>query len=378
MSLVLQPWQLLLMILAGWVNRQQQQVIEYLRTENRALKEKLGKRRILLNDDQRRRLAVKGRVLGRKVLEEIGTLVTTDTILRWHRLLVARKWNYADRRKKVGRPPVSQAVAAVVLLMARDNPSWGYDRIQGALANLGHRIAPSTVANILRENGIEPAPERKRKTTWQTFLKAHWDCLGAIDFTTIEVWTKSGLATFYLLFVMRVASRRVHFAGCAVNPTTDWVTQIGRNLTDPFDGFLLKVRYLLMDRDSKYCSEFRELLKDSGVNCVRLPPRSPNLTPHIERFMRSIKAECLERMIFFGERVGMPRRARQGGVAAKPTYIGRASRSSRRVNTCDMPCCCTYRFRLFLRRGGSCDPAPSTGPGDPRHGSPGKRSIRAF
>ena len=301
MSFVLQPWQLLLVILAGWVNRQQQQVIEYLRTENQVLKEKLGKRRILLNDDQRRRLAVKAKVLGRKVLEKIGTLVTPDTILRWHRMLVAKKWDYSDRRGKVGRPAVSQDVVSLVLRMARENPSWGYDRIQGALANLGHRVAPSTVANILKEHGIEPAPDRKRQTTWRTFLKAHWDCLGAIDFTTIEVWTKRGLATYYLLFVMRVATRRVHFAGCTVNPTTSWMRQIGRNLTDPFEGFLLKVRYLLMDRDSKYCPEFRALLKEAGANCVRLPPRSPNLTPHIERFMRSIKAECLERMIFFGE-----------------------------------------------------------------------------
>jgi len=301
MSFVLQPWPLLLMILAGWVNRQQQQVIEYLRAENRILREKLGKRRVLLNDDQRRRLAVKGKALGRKVLEEIGALVTPDTILRWHRRLVAQKWNYADRRKQVGRPPVSPAVVALVLRMARASPSWGYDRILGALANLGHRIAPSTVANILREHGLEPAPERKRQTTWRTFLKAHWDCLGAIDFTTIEVWTKGGLTTFYLLFVMQVASRRVHFAGCTVNPTADWMKPIGRNLTDPFDGFLLKFRYLLMDRDSKYSPDFRALRKETGVECVRLPPRSPNLTPHIERFMRSIKAECLERMIFFGE-----------------------------------------------------------------------------
>jgi transposase InsO family protein len=301
MSFVLQPWQLLLVILAGWVNHQQQQVIEYLRTENRVLKEKLGKRRILLNDDQRRRLAVKAKVLGRKVLEEIGTLVTPDTILRWHRMLVAKKWDYSDRRGKVGRPAVSQEVVTLALRMARENPSWGYDRIQGALANLGHRVAPSTVANIMKEHGIEPASDRKRQTTWWVFLKAHWECLGAIDFTTIEVWTKGGLTTFYLLFVMRVASRWVHFAGCTVNPTTSWMRQIGRNLTDPFDGFLLKVRYLLMDRDSKYCPEFRALLKEAGANCVRLPPRSPNLTPHIERFMRSIKEECLGRIIFFGE-----------------------------------------------------------------------------
>ena len=137
MSFVLQPWQLLLVILAGWVNRQQQQVIEYLRTENQVLKEKLGKRRILLNDDQRRRLAVKAKGLGRKILEEIGTLVTPDTILRWHRMLVAKKWDYSDRRKKVGRPAVSQEVVTLVLRMARENPSWGYDRIQGAFYEAG-------------------------------------------------------------------------------------------------------------------------------------------------------------------------------------------------------------------------------------------------
>ncbi|HUU97044.1 MAG TPA: helix-turn-helix domain-containing protein [Phycisphaerae bacterium] len=176
----MQPWQPLLVILAGWVNRQQQQVIEYLRTENRVLKEKRGKRRILLNDDQRRRLAVKAKVLGRKVLKEIGALVTPDTILRWRRMLVAKKWDYSDRRKKVGRPAVSQEVVTLVLRMARENPSWGYDRIQGALANLGYSVAPSTVANIMKEHGIDPAPERKRQTTWRTFLKARWDCLGAL------------------------------------------------------------------------------------------------------------------------------------------------------------------------------------------------------
>jgi transposase InsO family protein len=202
----------------------------------------------------------------------------------------------------VGRPRIRQEIVDLVLRMARENPAWGYDRIQGALANLGHDIASSTVANILKAHGIEPAPDRKRKTTWHTFLKAHWDCLAAIDFTTVEVWTRGGLATYYLLFVMRVATRRVQFVGCTVNPTTPWMKQIGRNLTDSVDGFLLDVRYLLMDRDAKFCSEFRQLLDVAGINCVRLPPRSPNLTPHIERFMRSIKEECLRRMIFFGER----------------------------------------------------------------------------
>ena len=215
MSFVLQPWQLLFAILAGWVNQRQQEAIEYLRTENQVLRERLGKKRLLRNDDQRRRLAVKGHVLGRQGLEEYGTLFTPDTILRWHRQLIARKWDYSDQRKKLpGRPPISDEIRQLVLRFAAENPTWGYDRIQGALANLGHKICDQTVGNILKQNGIEPAPERKRQTTWATFLKAHWDVLGAIDFTTVEVWTKKGLVTYYLLFVMKLSTRTVHFAGC--------------------------------------------------------------------------------------------------------------------------------------------------------------------
>ena len=139
MNFVLQPWQLVFAILAGWINRQQQVVIEYLRTENQILKEKLGKRRIVLTDDQRRRLAVKGKVLGRKVLETVGTLFTPDTILRWRRLLGTKKWDYSDRgTKKPGRPPVADEIRTLVARLASENPTWGYDRIQGALANLGH------------------------------------------------------------------------------------------------------------------------------------------------------------------------------------------------------------------------------------------------
>jgi transposase InsO family protein len=157
------------------------------------------------------------------------------------------------------------------------------------------------VANILRDHGIEPAPERKRQSTWKEFLEAHWDVLGAIDFTTIEVWTKSGLVTFYLLFVMQVATRRVRVAGCTTNPDERWMKQVARNLTDNCDGPLLGTRYLLMDRDAKFSAAFRSILADAGVKAVRLPPRSPNLNSHLERFMRSLKGECPERTIFFGE-----------------------------------------------------------------------------
>jgi len=302
MKAQLQPWQFWLLILAGWINRRQQDVVEYLLTENRVLREKLGKKRILLNDDQRRRLAVKGKILGREVLEQLATIVTPDTILRWHRELVARHWDYSRRRKDVGRPPLSKEIVELVLRIARESPTWGYDRIQGALANLGHRISDTTVANILKIHGIEPAPDRKRQSTWKSFLEAHWDVLASVDFTTIEVWTKSGLVTCYLLFVMELATRRVHFAGLTANPDEGWMLQIARNLTDAEQGSLRGRKYLLMDRDTKFSEAFRVMLEQAGAKVVRLPPCSPNLNPHLERFMRSVKEECIERMIFFGER----------------------------------------------------------------------------
>ena len=190
MNFILQPWQLFFLVLSGWVNRHQQQMIDFYVSQTEALLESQGKKRILLNDDQRRVLAVKGKALGRKALTELTTIVTPDTILRWHRELLAQKWDYSDRRKKKpGRPPVSDEAKQLVLRFAKENPDWGYDRIRGALANLGHEISDQTVGNILKEHGIEPAPERKRQTTWKTFLKSHWDVLGAIDFTTVEVWT---------------------------------------------------------------------------------------------------------------------------------------------------------------------------------------------
>ena len=178
MNHVLKPWQLFLLILAGWINRHQQEVIQYLEAENRLLREKSGKwniplagKRILLNDDQRRRLAVKGKVLGRKALQQIATIVTPDTI-RWHRELIAAKWDYSKRRKNMERPPVSQEVVDLVLVMARENPSWDYNRIHGALANPGHQVSDATVGSILRNHGIDPAPDRRRRTTWKSFLKA--------------------------------------------------------------------------------------------------------------------------------------------------------------------------------------------------------------
>ncbi|MDF1844300.1 MAG: integrase core domain-containing protein [Rubripirellula sp.] len=303
MKFVLQPWQLLVLILASWVNREQQQRIDYLETQFAVLKEHMGKKRILLTDAQRRRLAVKGKILGRKQLEQIGTLFTPDTILRWHRQLVANKWDYSDRKEnKPGRPRIRQVIVDLVVRFAKENPTWGYDRIQGELAKVGYRISDTTVGNILKAHGIEPAPTRGRTGSWETFLKAHWDVMAAIDFTTVEVWTKSGLVTFYLLFVMELKTRRVHFAGCTTNPHEAWMKQMARELTGFDDGFLNGKQYLIMDRDKKFCESFRAFLKNEGIKSVRLPTRAPNMNAHLERFFGSLKSEALHRLILFGER----------------------------------------------------------------------------
>jgi hypothetical protein len=185
----LSPIQFLALLFAGWINREQLHAIEYLQTECAVLRELLGKRRLRLNDDQRRRLAMTGRTLGRSRLAEFATIVAPDTILRWHRLLVARKWDFSHKRSSPGRPATEQVIAELTVRMARENPTWGYDRLAGALANLGHKLAANTVKQILQEHGIEPAPKRSRLPRWSEFIKSHLDSLAATDFFTTEVWT---------------------------------------------------------------------------------------------------------------------------------------------------------------------------------------------
>ena len=305
MSQLLLPFQFVLLIFAGWVNRHQLDVIEYLQEENRVLKGRLGGRRLRFTDAERRRLARKARALGRKVLNELETVVTPDTLLQWYRELVASKWDYSHRRRP-GRPPVMKTIVDLVVRMALENPSWGYTRIRGALANLGHQVGRGTIANILKEHGVEPAPERDAHTRWSTFLKAHWECLTAADFLSVEVYTIKGLVTHYILFFIDIASRTVHVAGISPHPDSAWMMQIARNITDMDEGFLLGKRYLMLDRDTKYSDAFRNVLVREGVQIIRLPPKSPNLNAFAERFVRSIKEECLNRMIFCrrGRRLG--------------------------------------------------------------------------
>ncbi len=300
MAMVIQPWQVLVSAFAGWISRQQDAVIEYLREEIRVFRQQLGHRRLRLTDDQRRRLAVRGKAIGRRALAEVASLVTPDTILRWHRQLIAQKWTH--KRRSPGRRRIMQVIEELTIRMVRENPRWGYTRIQGALHNVGHRVGRTTIANVLKENGIDPAPERGKRTTWSQFLEAHWNVLAAADFFTVEVWGLRGLVTFYVFFVIELETRRIQVAGITPRPNEGWMIQVGRNLTDPVDGFLADKRFVILDRDSKYSASFRDLLISSGVEIIRLPPRSPNLNAYAERFVRSIKDECLSRVIFFGER----------------------------------------------------------------------------
>jgi len=201
---VLDPLRFVLISIAGWMNQEQQQAIEYLREENKVLREQLGGRRLRFTDEQRRRLAAKAKGLGRRTLAAVATIVTPETLLAWHRKLIARKYDGTARRGP-GRARTKSQIESLVIQMATENRDWGYTRIIGALSNLGHKLARGTVDNILKRNGIEPAPDRSRKTSWKEFLTQHWELIVAADFFTVEVWTAKGLQRFVVLFFIELS-----------------------------------------------------------------------------------------------------------------------------------------------------------------------------
>ncbi len=229
------------------------------------------------------------------MLNELESLVTPDTLLRCYRESVTSKWNYRHRRGP-GRPRVMKTIVDLVLQMALENPSWGYTRIRGALANLGYQVGRGSIGSILKENGIEPAPERDAHTRWSTFLKAHWECLTATDFLSVEVCTIKGLVTHYILFFIDIASRSVHVAGITPHPDNAWMAQIARNVIDIGDGFLRGKRYLILDRDAKYSDAFCGVLAREGTrrgsetSCCCPTPTLTNVTVRLNG--ASDWAEC--------------------------------------------------------------------------------------
>src|SRR5215471_6713731 len=209
----------LIVMIAGWMQRHQQQVITYLIEENRVLKAHLGGRRLHLTDTERRRLAALAYSLGRQRLKEIATLATPDTLLRWYQRLIAQKFDGSQHRRQLGRPRVAKEVEQLVVRMAEENPSWGYRRIQGALANLGHTIDKLTVRNILRRHHMEPAPQRRKAgMSWTQFLTLHWEVLAATDFFTVAVAAWHGLVMYYVRVMIELATRRVQIAGITPHP----------------------------------------------------------------------------------------------------------------------------------------------------------------
>jgi putative transposase len=218
--------QMVLGVLTGWLDRQDRDAVAYLIEENRVLRSQLGGRRLRLTDDDRRRLAAGAYRVGRAALREIATIATPDTLLRWHRQLIARTWTYTRKSRRRG---VLFEIRQLVVRMAMENPTWGYTRIQGALENVGHRVGRSTIRRILKATGLPPVPQRP--TSWQTFLSAHWDAIAGADFFTTEVWTWRGLVTHYTVFTIDLASRRVRILGSTPHPEALFMQQVVRTLT---------------------------------------------------------------------------------------------------------------------------------------------------
>ncbi len=221
-------------------------------------------------------------------------LVSPQTLLRWHGELVRRKWSY--RRRRLGRPPLDPEVRELVLRLGRENPGWGCVRIQGELRKLGIRVGATTIRAILRAAGVGPSP-RRDGPSWSGFLRAQAHGMLASDFFTVEtVW----LQTLYVLFWIELGSRRVRLAGVTANPDCPWVTQQAQNLT--VEERLGNVRYLIHDRDAKFCGPFDTVVSTEGVRVIETPVRAPRANAVAERWVRSVRAECLDRLLIFGRK----------------------------------------------------------------------------
>jgi transposase InsO family protein len=222
-----------------------------------------------------------------------------DTVLRWHRDLVRRKWTFA-RRSQRGRPRADPELEALVLRLARENPGWGYSRIHGELRKLGLRIGRSTVRDMLKRHQVPPAPERARNgTTWRQFLARHRHQVLACDFLVVE---SLRLKAIYVLFFIELGTRQVHLAGCTAHPTGAWVAQQARNLAWRIQDGAVPCRFLIHDRDAKFSVAFDRVFAQEGVEVVLTPPRCPQANAVAERWVRSARAECLDHLLILGER----------------------------------------------------------------------------
>jgi transposase InsO family protein len=237
---------------------------------------------------------------GRERLRQVMRLSQPETVLKWHRELVRRKWTYAQTTKPRGNAPLDTNLEALIVQLARENPRFGYKKLVGELRKLGYRVGRSTVRDVLKRHGIQPAPERaRRNSNWRTFLTSHKAALLATDFFTVEtLW----LQTVYVLFFIELNTRRVHLAGCTSEPTSAWVTQQARQFVWALHDRSSPPRFLIHDRDAKFTAAFDSVFASEGIDIVLTPPQAPNANAYAERWIRTVREECLDHLFLISER----------------------------------------------------------------------------
>jgi putative transposase len=281
-----------LVVLFARSDRAKELEILVLRHELSVLRRQVSRPRFEEHD--RLLLAALSRVLPRRSWGVF--LVRPETLLRWHRQMVARRWTYPHRCP--GRPPIGREVRELVLRLARENPSWGYLRIVGELRKLGVAVSATSVRNILAGGGLPPAPRRDSQS-WRSFLRAHGETILACDFFTIDtVW----LQRLYVLVFLSMGRRRIEYFACTSNPNTDWMLQQARNLLMELDGRDRRVRFLIHDRDTKFPHAFDALLASEKIKVIRTPVQAPNANAHMERWVGTVRRECLDRLLILGRR----------------------------------------------------------------------------
>ena len=297
MGRILHP---LFALLASVTRQDLARQVAYLKEENRILRARLPER-LVATDQEKRRLLRFGKKLGQQ-LKELISIVTYQSFLRWVREAeAAHAAKKATPKRKPGRPRTPDEIRELVLRLAKEN-SWGYTRILGELRKLGIKsISRQTVKVILKENDIDPGPKRG-KGTWDEFLKIHADTLWQCDFVSKPMWTVKGMVDLYFLVFLHLGTRRCWISPCTLSPDSAWVSQQARNFVMEAEDLNLAPQYVMRDNDTKFTAQFDAAIESSGAKIKRNTPVSPNLRAHVERFIQSLKQECLDKFVIVAER----------------------------------------------------------------------------
>ena len=278
-------------------------LMEFIAVQGEIIEQATGHKQPKLSEEQKRRLAHRGKRLNEFLLGQVSQCFSPGTVHGWYRDLIAEKYDSTgENQKKRGRKPIEREIIAEVLMLAEHNPTWGYDHIAGVMKHLGYEVSVSTVRNILDAHGITPDPERRSRGNWSRFIETQQYLIASTDFAHVELVTPHGLERRHMLFFMDIGSREVRCGGIVHEPDSEWTTQIARNMCDMWNGFLLGKRYLIHDRDPVFNKRFDAVFESIGIKIKKLPPFSPMMNSRMENFIRAIKTECLDRIIFADER----------------------------------------------------------------------------